>query len=95
MPTYLYECEKCGKIFEIIQSMKDEALTELEHSVTYKDGKGHPCEGKVHRIITGGCGFILKGTGWTKPRTKSQKKVDEALKQAGIDDESGGYEVGE
>ena len=27
MPTYEYECQKCKKIFEVSQSMKDEPLT--------------------------------------------------------------------
>jgi putative FmdB family regulatory protein len=28
MPTYEYVCRSCGHLFEIVQSMKDEALTE-------------------------------------------------------------------
>src|SRR5215210_7426867 len=27
MPTYEYQCDKCGKNFEVFQSMKDAALT--------------------------------------------------------------------
>ena len=28
MPTYEYSCEKCGKTFETVQSMRDEPLRE-------------------------------------------------------------------
>jgi putative FmdB family regulatory protein len=28
MPTYEYVCRSCGHLFEIVQSMRDEALTE-------------------------------------------------------------------
>ncbi|HEX8679396.1 MAG TPA: zinc ribbon domain-containing protein, partial [Chthoniobacterales bacterium] len=28
MPTYEYHCEKCGKNFDVFQSMRDQAFTE-------------------------------------------------------------------
>ncbi len=42
MPTYEYECKKCGKTFDVFQSMKDEPLT------VCPDKK---CKGKVKRLI--------------------------------------------
>jgi len=96
MPIYTYECEKCGKQFEVVQRITDEPLKLHGKIVPEKgiDFKGEWCNGKIRRIITG-CNFILKGSGWNKPRTKSQKKVDEAIKRLGIEDASEGYEVGE
>lgn len=52
MPTYEYECSKCGLHFEKQQSMNDEPL-----SVCPK------CQGDVKRQISGGSGFIMKSTG--------------------------------
>lgn len=53
MPTYEYECTKCGHTFEVIQSMKDAALSSCPE-----------CRGKVRRIIGGGLGVIFKGSGF-------------------------------
>jgi len=49
MITYEYECEQCGHEFEVQQSIKDEPIKECPK-----------CDGKVHRLISGGSGFILK-----------------------------------
>ncbi|TGL59719.1 zinc ribbon domain-containing protein [Leptospira ognonensis] len=54
MATYDYSCKTCGKQFEHVQSMKDDALTEC------LCGK----KGKVERMITGTAGIIFKGTGF-------------------------------
>jgi putative FmdB family regulatory protein len=53
MPTYEYECTKCGHTFEIIQSMSAPALT-----------KCPKCKGRIRRIIGGGMGVIFKGSGF-------------------------------
>lgn len=52
MPTYEYKCENCGLRFERRQSMSAEPIAECPD-----------CHGKVHRLITGGSGFIFKGSG--------------------------------
>ncbi|MBN1866792.1 zinc ribbon domain-containing protein [Candidatus Sumerlaeota bacterium] len=52
MPTYEYGCERCGLRFERRQSMSEEPLTECPK-----------CGGKVQRLVSGGAGFILKGSG--------------------------------
>ena len=54
MPTYEYECSKCGKEFEVFQSMKDDPLK------VCTCGK----KGKVQRKIGGGAGLIFKGSGF-------------------------------
>ena len=53
MPTYEYECTKCGHTFEAFQSMKDEPLSSCPE-----------CRGRVRRIIQGGIGVIFKGSGF-------------------------------
>jgi len=53
MPTYEYECQKCGHRFEEFQSMKDAALT-----------KCPKCKGKLKRLVGAGAGFIFKGSGF-------------------------------
>ena len=40
MPTYEYECTKCGHTFEAFQSMKDEPLSSCPK-----------CRGRVRRLI--------------------------------------------
>lgn len=55
MPTYEYECQKCGHPFEAVQSMKDPHLTDCP-----QEG----CEGPVKRKISLGSGFIFKGNGF-------------------------------
>ncbi|MGB3976461.1 MAG: zinc ribbon domain-containing protein [bacterium] len=49
MLTYVYKCKACGHVFEHKQSIADEPLAECPD-----------CRGPVHRIISGGSGFILK-----------------------------------
>ncbi|MBN8711178.1 MAG: FmdB family transcriptional regulator [Verrucomicrobia bacterium 61-8] len=68
MPTYEYECKKCGKTFDVFQSMKDEPLT------VCPDKK---CKGKVKRLIGTGAGLIFKGSGFyiTDYRSEGYKQA--------------------
>jgi putative FmdB family regulatory protein len=65
MPTYEYECQKCGHRFEEFQSMKDAALT-----------KCPVCKGKLKRLVGAGAGFLFKGSGFyaTDYRSSSYKE---------------------
>ncbi len=67
MPTYEYECEKCGLLFEEFQSITAEPLTSCK-----KEG----CNGHVKRLISPGAGFLFKGSGFyiTDYRSESYKK---------------------
>ncbi|MCY4233352.1 MAG: zinc ribbon domain-containing protein [Bacteroidetes bacterium] len=71
MPTYDYK-RADGSVFEIVQSIIDDPLTECPTT-------GQP----VERIISGGTGFILKGSGFyqtdyvSKPAPKETKSSDE------------------
>ena len=53
MPTYEYECKKCGHSFEAFQAMSDEPLTECPE-----------CGKELRRLIFGGIGVIFKGPGF-------------------------------
>lgn len=66
MPTYEYECEKCGNKFEIFQNIK-------EHPIE----KCPECKGKVYRLIGAGAGIIFKGSGFyaTDYRSESYKRA--------------------
>lgn len=55
MPNYDYECRKCGKRFEVFQSMNDPKLTTCT-----QEG----CDGEVRRILGTGGGIIFKGSGF-------------------------------
>ena len=71
MPTYEYECEKCGLIFEEYQSISDKPLTKC---------KKPDCDGQVKRLISAGAGFLFKGNGFygTDYRSDSYKKQAKA-----------------
>lgn len=60
MPTYLYECPEHGE-FEHQHSIKDE----LEFCPKCQEEK-HTSPHRVKRLISGGGGFILNGSGWAK-----------------------------
>ncbi|MGP8244780.1 MAG: FmdB family zinc ribbon protein [Bryobacteraceae bacterium] len=52
MPLYEYQCESCGKTFEIIQKFSDAPLT------VHKE-----CGGELHRLFSPPA-LRFKGTGW-------------------------------
>jgi len=52
MPTYEYQCAKCGHVFEVRQSFSDTPVT-----------KCVACSGKVKKLFTPPA-IIFKGKGW-------------------------------
>ena len=81
MPTYEYACEKCGKNFEIFQSMKDEPLTTCPDTA---------CQGKVRRLIGTGAGLIFKGSGFYITDYRSSGYKEAAKKDASAGASGGG-----
>jgi len=71
MPTYEYECKKCGKRFERYQSINARPLRKCPE-----------CDGRVRRIIGAGGGVIFKGSGFYETDYKRKKvpPVDSASK---------------
>lgn len=62
MPTYEYQCQKCKKRHEALQSITAKALTTCPK-----------CKGRLKRLLSRGAGFIFKGSGFyiTDYRKKS------------------------
>ncbi len=73
MPTYEYECAKCKKTFELVQSMKDDALKICPKNQCRMKTWG---KGPVKRKIGAGAGLIFKGSGFyiTDYRSEGYKK---------------------
>ena len=61
MPTYVYECAKCGDEFELWQSFSDDPLK--RHS---------GCGGKVTKVLQP-VGIVLKGSGFYKNDSRGPK----------------------
>jgi putative FmdB family regulatory protein len=76
MPTYDYQCQKCGHRYEVFQSMKDDRLTDCPLET---------CDGSVKRLLGTGAGIIFKGSGFyeTDYRSDSYKKAASADKSTG------------
>jgi putative FmdB family regulatory protein len=77
MPTYEYACEACGHAFEEFQSMSAKPIKKCP-----KCGKN-----KVQRLISGGAGFIFKGSGfyetdYRSPTYQAAAKADTAAATA-------------
>jgi putative FmdB family regulatory protein len=69
MPTYEYECRKCGHRFELFHSIKDETPKRCPR-----------CKGRAVRVPTAGAGILFKGSGFyiTDYRSRDyQKKANE------------------
>ena len=71
MPTYDYECQKCGHLFEVFQSMTDERLKTCPE-----------CKGKVKRLLGTGAGIIFKGSGFYETDYRSDGYKTAAKKDA-------------
>src|SRR3954452_22949790 len=68
MPTYVYECSKCGDEFELYQSFSDDPL------------KKHPgCGGKVAKVFQP-VGIVLKGSGFYKNDSRNGKRANGSAK---------------
>ena len=81
MPTYEYQCKKCGHRFEQFQSIKAEPLTACP-----KAG----CPGQVKRLIGTGGGLLFRGSGFyaTDYRSDSYKQAAKADKGPSPDSKS-------
>jgi putative FmdB family regulatory protein len=62
MPTYEYACKSCGEHLEVVQSFKDDALTEC------------PACGGALRKVFGNIGVTFKGSGFYKTDSRSEPR---------------------
>ena len=76
MPTYEYECTKCGAVVEIFQSITEPARKKLKKD----DSKACTCSAPVQRRIGTGAGVIFKGSGFytTDYRSENYKSAAKA-----------------
>jgi len=72
MPTYEYECLKCGHRFEIFQKMTDTPRKRCPK-----------CRGKLRRLVGSGAGMIFKGSGFYVTDYRSQSYKDQKKKESG------------
>ena len=62
MPTYSYECNKCGHIFDIFHAMSQTPRIKCEK-----------CGARCQRLIGTGAGIIFKGSGFYETDFKDKK----------------------
>lgn len=81
MPTYEYECLDGGHRFEEFQNITDAPLTTCPE-----------CGGEVRRLISGGAGFLFRGSGFyqTDYRSESYRKAEKAERSAVSSDTASG-----
>lgn len=82
MPTYEYECQKCGHIFEAFQLMTAKPLRKCPE-----------CGGKVKRLLGTGAGIIFKGSGfyetdYKKSNVSSQSSAEKTDKSKPAKDDN-------
>lgn len=80
MPTYEYACSKCGKTFEMFQSMKDAPVETCPEALCQMQPWG---KGKVKRLLGTGAGLIFKGSGFYITDYRSEGYKQAAKKESG------------
>lgn len=65
MPTYEYECEKCGQRFEVFQKMSEEPLKLCSHCN----------ENSLRRVFSAGLAINFKGSGFYSNDSKTSAKT--------------------
>ena len=74
MPTYDYECQKCGNRFEVVQSMNDAKLENCPQTA---------CDGQIKRLLGTGAGIIFKGSGFYQTDYRSSSYQADAKSENG------------
>ena len=72
MPTYEYECQKCGHHYELYQSIKDGPKRACPK-----------CHGRVKRLLGTGAGLIFKGSGFYITDYRKPSYTEGAKKDSG------------
>ena len=85
MPTYEYECQKCGFRFEEFQSITADPRKTCPKTKS-PSGK---CRGRVKRLIGTGGGLLFKGSGFYTTDYRS-----DGYQQAAKADKDGGAKSG-
>jgi putative FmdB family regulatory protein len=79
MPTYEYQCTRCGAVFELFQQ-----ITEKPKRTVRAELKNCTCDAPVQRLIGSGAGVLFRGTGFyeTDYRSESYRKAAKAEKES-------------
>ena len=64
MPTYEYRCKSCGEHLEVVQSFKDQPLSECP-----------ACGGPLRKVF-GNIGIAFKGSGFYKTDSRPAAKAE-------------------
>ncbi len=85
MPTYEYACRSCGEHLEVVQSFKDDPLTECPS-----------CHGDLRKVF-GNIGISFKGSGFykTDSRSSSSGPRSKTSEASGGDSSASGSSSGE
>jgi putative FmdB family regulatory protein len=70
MPTYEYACKSCAEHLEVVQSFKDEPLTECPS-----------CGGPLRKVFAP-VGIVLKGSGFYKTDNRASSSKARAKKES-------------
>jgi putative FmdB family regulatory protein len=79
MPTYEYDCAKCGHHFEKVQPITAKSLTVCPKDLCPRKTWG---KGKVKRALSTGGGLIFKGSGFYTTDYRSEGYKAAAKKDA-------------
>ncbi|MBN64395.1 MAG: FmdB family transcriptional regulator [Gemmatimonadetes bacterium] len=81
MPTYEYECQKCGHRFEEFQSITADPRKTCPKAECPRGG----AKGRVKRLIGSGGGLLFKGSGFyeTDYRSDGYQKAAKAESEGG------------
>ena len=80
MPTYEYECQKCGCRLEVFQTMSERPLKKCP-----KCG-----ESQLKRLIGAGGGLLFKGSGFYITDYRSKEYKDKTKSESGTKDKKSG-----
>ena len=65
MPTYSYQCDNCGHVFEQFQKFSEDPITLCSN-----------CSKETVRRVIHPAGIIFKGSGWYVTDSRSKNKTD-------------------
>ncbi len=82
MPTYEYVCNKCGSQFEYFQSISSRPLETCPMEVGESGESNKQCGGSVKRLISGGAGFLFRGSGFYATDYRSESYKEKAKKES-------------
>jgi putative FmdB family regulatory protein len=76
MPTYEYACKACGEHLEVVQSFKDDPLTECPN-----------CGGELRKVFSP-VGIAFKGSGFYKTDSRPASSKSESSSSSSSSSES-------